>query len=297
MAEAYLKHLEMKKASVDRTLPVPTQKWRTRAQRKEYRQQLRRWELHLEPVFAGTRRVVSSHLDEYVTLRRKEKASDATIQRELSLLQKILNHAEVQNMPVFPRLAESAPREGFVEQAAFDKLSAAIVDAGLRALVGVAYKFGFRKEELANLLVRQLDGKTLKLYAGTTKNSKARIVVLDTASLGVIAESMTGKQPNDHVFLWARGRKRGKPIVDFRTAWTNACKTAGLDGLLFHDLRRSAIRNMVRRGVPEVVARKISGHLKSSVFERYNVTSQADLEDAAGKIGQESGTISTEQQS
>lgn len=82
----------------------------------------------------------------------------------------------------------------------------------------------------------------------------------------------------------------GSRVSQPRKNWYSLCVSCGLgtlddsghyQGLQMHDLRRSAVRRLVRRGVPEKICMAISGHKTRSVFDRYNIVNERDLENAA----------------
>lgn len=172
-----------------------------------------------------------------------------------------------------------------------------------RALLTLAYQFGWRKAELLGLRVSQVDlkARTIRLNPGTTKNLQGRVVKLTGEAVDELVNCLHGKASDDFVFSRTDGRK----VSDIRSRWQVACHKLGLglyevkrvngkrtrryEGLVFHDLRRSAVRNLVRAGVPEVVAMRITGHKTRSVFDRYNIVSEADLADAAKRLERQNG--------
>ena len=66
------------------------------------------------------------------------------------------------------------------------------------------------------------------------------------------------------------GKKEPRRILAFTKAWKTATVAAGCPGRIPHDMRRTAVRNMIRRGVPERVAIELAGHKTRSVFDRYS---------------------------
>lgn len=81
----------------------------------------------------------------------------------------------------------------------------------------------------------------------------------------------------------ATSPSRSSSGTSVRGPWERAYKAAGVPGLFFHDLRRSAVRNMDRAGVSRHVAMVISGHKTESMYQRYNIVSESDLRAAAEK--------------
>lgn len=257
----------------------------------------RTWEKHLEPFFGGrlAGRVGTAELDRYIEERKQGltdeaeiRSRNATINRELAILKAAYNHSAhlepplVSRVPKFPKkLRESDPRSGWLDDVQYEALQDNAKHVWLRGFLAVAFNFGFRKSELLSLRVKQvnLKDRTIQLLPGTTKNDKGRTVRMTEDVYGRLAPCVKDKKPDDAVFTW----ENGDPVKDFRVAWDNMCQAAKVQ-VDPHDFRRTAVRNLVRSGVSEKVAMRISGHVTRSVFDRYDIGSEDDLVDAAKKL-------------
>lgn len=251
-----------------------------------------RWKNHLQPFFGGldANQVTPELVTHYQEKRLDSGAANGSINRETAILRRAytlgLKNKRVlhDHVPQFTKLREDNVRVGFVEPEQYSKLVEAFNKRGLvlRTLFECGYTYGWRSNELVTLRVRQIDLAfgVVRLDTGTTKNKKGRVAKITTTIKVLLTALVEGKKADDFVFTWEDGR----PVLDFRGSWEAGCKEAGVPDLLFHDLRRTAVRNMVRAGVPENQAMKISGHITRSVFDRYDIVNERDIADSVQKV-------------
>jgi len=238
---------------------------------------------------------------EYVLQCQARGLAPATINNHLAGLRHAFNLGyratppKVARVPYFRLLRVSNARQGFFEPEEYRALSQALPD-DLRPVLCFGYFSGCRKTEVLSLQWTQVDLETgmVRLAAGTTKNDEPRTIPLVPQLLEVLRLQ---REIRDRywsgcpwVFFW---HASGSQIRSFRGSWDSACQRAGLwdaarkkPTKLFHDLRRTAVRNMERAGVPRKVAMQVSGHKTETIYHRYNIVSEADLRDSARRLGE-----------
>ncbi len=262
----------------------------------------RRITLWLEPFFGARRlsNITTADIRAYITKRQTDSAANATINRELAALKRMFTLAtqagKVLHRPHIPMLRENNVRIGFFEWEEFTAVRDAL-PSRLRPVVVFAYYTGWRvPSEITRLQWRQLDRRagTVRLDPGTTKNSDGRLFPYGDL-LPELRDTIEGQWATHEALMargilspWMfprlRGAHPGRRVGSFRKAWLCACQKAGCPTRIPHDFRRTAVRNLVRAGVPERTAMQLTGHKTRSVFDRYDIVNEADLQEAIRKL-------------
>jgi integrase len=221
----------------------------------------------------------------YVRERQREDAANGSINRELAALKRAFTLAtragKLNSAPYIPLLEENNSRRGFLDHGGFLTLREGL-PKHLKDPVTFLYLSGWRVSEMRTLEWRDVDlaGCEVRLRPEVSKNKDGRVLPLRGELLEIIERAKEVRRP-DCLFVF---HQAGEPIGDFRKAWKTACKKAKLMGIIVHDLRRTAVRNMVRAGIPERVAMELSGHKTRRIFDRYNIVSNEDLAAATERL-------------
>lgn len=252
---------------------------------------------HLKEFFGGAKAiaVTTDDVRRYIALRREQGAAKATVDRETGQLGRAYNLAIAEGRLSFkPRIPtilkpnENA-EQGFFERAELEAIVSHIQDADVRDYLWWFYFTGMRPGEITSLTWEGFDRETwtLRLAAKDAKTGRGRGLAL-TGEWRTIIERRIAARRLDCPLIFHRG---GRRIIDFNWLWRSACEKAGFPGRRMYGLRRSAVRNLIRAGVSQTVAMKISGHETEAMFRRYNITSSADVAAAGERLTEYVATL------
>ena len=212
-------------------------------------------------------------------------AARGTVNRELACLKTTFNLAAAQGLlqrasvPRFPRmLVEDNVREGFCDPTTWEAVCN-LMPPDLQGLPRWMFRTGWRVGAATQLQWRAVDrvNAIVRLERRSSKNRQSWVLPLEDPELVEIIERAWSRRRFGcpHVFHRDDGRQITHSML--RKPWERATECAGVKGLLLHDARRCAARNLIDAGVSQKVAMKITGHLTPAMFERYDIRNNDDV--------------------
>ncbi len=235
--------------------------------------------------------VTSEAVGKYIENLRAEGYRNSSINRRTQLLGQAfkvaMRNKQLSQQPFIPRLSEIGnERQGFFETADFEAVVPHLPEY-LRDFCRFGFLTGWRKGSIESLRWADVGEDVIYLRAENSKTRKPETVPLEGELLVIIERRRAAaviqdkdKEPRFAEYVFHRD---GEPVGDFRKAWASACKAAKVGYRLFHDLRRTASRNMIAAGVPQAVAMKITGHRTDSMFRRYAIVNEEQKREALAK--------------
>ena len=269
--------------------------------------------------------ITAQDLDCYVTERiERDGAARATVKNELAALKRIFSLAIrkrlLQQRPAFPEFGDpdGNARKEFIEADDYAAIQAVIASDTIMMkrvpysreyhetaarVITFVYRSGWRwKSEVRFLRWSQVDLDDKRVTLKTSKNGKGRVlahgddseltVVIETAhAYTKEVEQRTG-QPVEWVFHVNGKRLRADTEPGgFYHFWKAVCTKANVIGddgrpKILHDHRRSTVRRLERAGVSREIAKRVVGHQTDSMYSRYNIVRDEDVQEAIGKAAE-----------
>jgi integrase len=184
---------------------------------------------------------------------------------------------EVPYIEKFPE--QENARQGFFEQHEMEAI-VGFLPAYLKDVLRFAYYTGWRKSEILTLEWKDVQGDVIRLKPTIAKNKEGRMII----AVGELANILARRQQErvescPYVF-----HREGIRIKHYNRAWRTAREKAGLPDKLFHDTRRTAVRNLDRAGVPRQTAKQITGHKTDAVYNRYRIMNEQDIREGMIRV-------------
>jgi len=235
--------------------------------------------------------ITTSRIDQYQESRLSEKAARATINREMACLRHgfklLVQDKALSEAPVIKLLEGENVRQGFINVGDFysviDNLFRS-VHPSVKDVLEFLYHSGWRSKEVTKLEWQDVDveGGMVRLRRENSKNKKSRMLPLRGELQNVIERRLTERRLDcPYVF-----HRNGQPVKSFRKAWKTACEAIGQPSLIPHDMRRSAVRNFRKAGLSENEGLAMTGHLTNSIYRRYDIIDEEDLNGQGSEVSQ-----------
>ena len=215
---------------------------------------------------------------------KNNKVTAATINKEISAFKSMLNFAvkygKIESNPIIKaaKLKDDNVRQRIISQNELENLLS-FSPVHLKPILKMAYYEPMRKEEIIGLTWDEIDLQSnfIRLSANRTKGKKNGRSIPIHPLIKEMLYSLPRSITTNRVFLYLDKQGRYRPFKGFSRSWNRVRKLAGLNDVVFHDLRHTAITNMRKAGNPPSVIMKASGHKTMSMFLRYNLVDDEDL--------------------
>jgi len=247
--------------------------------------------------------ITSLHVNQFIAKRKSDNVKNSTINRELTVLKKMLSLAiewnfEIENNPVKKGnyFSEEEFKRDRVLSYEEEKRLFQAAAPHLRPILTCALSTGMRYSEILGLKWDNVDleKRQILIKAESSKSGRSRVIPLNVTLLRELAKLRkinSGK--SKFVFLYKDPKtKELRPVKTVRRAFVMACRRARIKNLTFHTLRHSVGSRLIDKGADPVSIKNLLGHASLKTTEIYLHSSMRQMKDAIALLDEKTSNKS-----